>query len=128
MRKFCTKAALALALLSLLAGCGRTVREEDVAGAYVYEKEGFGGNFTISLQEDGTFTYSAGVLSSHFGVGTWTLEGDVVALQEKTGVNYFRADGETLIFKQKASSNFMYVSVFEGETFSRITDNRTTEK
>ena len=133
MRKVCTKALLALVLAVLLAACGQTVREEDVVGrTYTYEKEGFGGNFVVSLHEDGTFTYSEGVLSSHFGAGTWTLEDGVVTLREdsssgNTRVNYFRADGENLLFKQKDSDNFTYVSVFEGEKFFGEPDKYTVE-
>ena len=34
---------------------------------FIYEKEGFGGDFYITFNEDGTFMYSPGVLSSYLG-------------------------------------------------------------
>ena len=63
----CCLAALGLALV--LGGCSKTITAEDLAGkTYEYEKEGFGGNFTIQLKEDGTFTYYEGGLSSYIGI------------------------------------------------------------
>ena len=59
----CCLAALGLALV--LGGCSKAITAEDLAGkTYEYEKEGFGGNFTIQLKEDGTFTYYEGGLLS----------------------------------------------------------------
>lgn len=46
---------LTLLVLSLLAGCSHSVRAEDLAGNnYIYEKDGFGGPFVISLADDGS--------------------------------------------------------------------------
>lgn len=74
---------LFLALL-LLAGCSRQVRPGDIAGKiYRYEKDGVGGSFTIRLEEDGTFTYYEGSLSSYIGVGTWTLEGNTLCITDE---------------------------------------------
>lgn len=116
------KAFLILACLALLGGCSRQVRPEDIAGkTYHYEKEGFGGNFTIRLEEDGTFTYYEGFLSSYIGTGTWTLEGDTLCIIDegagKSWKNYFRADKETLTFRSEGSINFMYLTVADGEKF-----------
>lgn len=111
-----------LAAVLLLAGCSRQVRPEDIAGkAFRYEKEGFGGDFTIRLEEDGTFTYYEGSLSSYIGVGTWALEGDTLCITDE-GVgrgwkNYFRAEKNTLTFQAEGSENFIYLTVADGEKF-----------
>ncbi len=70
--------------LLLLAGCSRQVRPGDIAGrTYRYEKDGVGGPFTIQLEEDGTFTFHEGSLSSYIGVGTWTLEGNTLCITDE---------------------------------------------
>lgn len=107
-----------LALLLLLAGCSSKVREEDIAGkTYCYEKDGFGGPFTIQLEEDGSFTYYEGYLSSYIGTGDWTLEGNVVTLQEKTQNFTFWVKDDSLIFQARNSGEFLYLKVKDGEKF-----------
>lgn len=95
--------------------------ETDIADkTYVYERDGFGGDFTIQINDDGTFLYSEGVLSSHMGVGKWTLEENILTLSEDGGyspVNHFEVDGENLIFISVNSSNFFHVKVANGEKF-----------
>lgn len=111
-----------LAALLLLAGCSRQIRPEDIAGrTYRYEKDGVGGPFTIRLEEDGTFTYYEGSLSSYIGVGTWTLEGDTLCVTDegagKGWKNYFRAEKDALTFREEGSENFIYLKVAGGERF-----------
>lgn len=134
------KAALILALilsLSLLTACGqkeKTYTAEDVAGkSYVYEKEGCGGVFTISLFEDGTFQYYEGMLSSYIGMGTWTLEehnvlcmkdhemgrisDDFSTIEMYVRTNYFRVEEDCLVWLAENSDNFLYVDVEDGNRF-----------
>ncbi len=92
---------------------------------YVYKGEGFGGDFTISIGDDGTFSYYEGMLSSYIGFGTWKLEGDLLILSEdeKVGydfVHYFEVDENKLIFKEDVSDNFLYVKLKDGEEFIAI--------
>ena len=95
----------------------------DIAGkTYVYENEGSMGNFTITLYDDGTFTYYEGLASSYFGVGSWQMDGSIVTLadDEELGfplINKFIMDGDDLVFTEQGSSNFIYVKVEEGERF-----------
>lgn len=95
----------------------------DIAGkTYVYENEGIMGNFTITLYEDGTFTYYEGNASRYFGMGTWQLNGSIMTLADDEGVgsplvNKFIMDGDDLIFTEQGSSNFIYVKVKDGERF-----------
>ena len=117
-------AVLAVALL--LQGCN--VEDVDVAGkTYVYTGEtvsgGFGGEFfTIDINEDGTFEYYEGPLSSYFGIGEWSLTNNVLTLHEQIGdrnaSNSFRVKGGSLIFIENGSDNFTHVTVKNGERFT----------
>lgn len=92
------------------------------AGLYLYEGDGFGGDFTISLRADGSFTYYEGHLSSYIGAGKWSVSGDILTLEDETGitrVNRFRMEGNDLIFQAKGSTNFIYVKVADGAVFSK---------
>lgn len=117
---------LVLGLIAVLSSCSD---KDDTAGdaiagkTFVWEKEGFGGDFTITLKEDGTYEYYAGFLSSYIGSGDWTTEDDVVILTENSGYdNVFRfavKDGD-LIYLSDGSSEFMYVTVEDGDRFLPI--------
>ncbi len=93
----------------------------NIAGRrFVYEKDGFMGDFTITLNENGTFSYYEGPLSSYLGFGTWTREGNLLTLTDTGGypfVNRFLIDGKMLIFVAEGSTNFLYVKVQDGERF-----------
>ena len=89
---------------------------------YVYENEGILGSFTITLYDDGTFTYYEGNASSYFGVGTWKQDGNLITMTDdgEVGyglVNHFTLDGNDLIFIEQNSYNFVYVKVKNGEKF-----------
>jgi hypothetical protein len=108
----------------LLIACGTTepvYTAEDVAGkVYTYEKEGFGGPFTINIFEDGTFQYYVGYLSSYIGMGKWSVEDGVLILNDNTGLDYqnrFRIGENELIFIGPGSTNFMYLKVEDGDRF-----------
>lgn len=120
--KWLKLSALAAGIVLLLAGCGAQVRESDLTGkTYVYENEGFGGNFAIRLQEGHAFSYYEGLLSSYIGIGTWSLDGDTLTLTDDTGAdiaNRFKVDGKDLVFQAEGSTNFTYVKVADGEKFS----------
>ena len=92
------------------------------AGLYLYEGDGFGGDFTITLRADGSFTYYEGGLSSYIGAGKWSVSGDILTLEDETGVpkvNLFRMEGNNLIFQANGSTNFIYVKVADGAVFSK---------
>lgn len=112
-----------LFLLSL-AGCAKAVKPEEIIGTtYRYEGEGIGGEFILHLEEDGSFTYSEGGLSSYLGAGKWTLEKDILCLTDQGSpglVNYFRVEEEKLSFRAEGSSNFIYVTVKDTENFQKI--------
>ena len=100
---------------------GNSKVNNDISGkTFVWEKPGFGGDFTITLQKDGKYQYYAGFLSSYIGMGTWTEEDGIVTLTETSGYdNVFRfavKDGG-LSFIAEGSSMFMYVTVENGDMF-----------
>ena len=115
--------ALLLLLVLLATGCSSqpaAVTADDLADqVYLYEKEGFGGNFTITLNSDGSMRCSEGGLSSYFGPGTWELGGDTVTLTTDDGkfVNHFTVEDGALVYQAKDSTNFMYLTVSDGEKF-----------
>lgn len=121
-------AAMLVLSMVLLSACKNAKKESDVAGkVYTYTGASFSklesDRFTITINADGTFSYYESMLSSYIGMGTWTLEGEVLTLSddEEMGypfVNHFRIDGEDLYFIEEGSSNFIYVKVKDGERFS----------
>ena len=92
----------------------------DLAGkTFVYEKEGFGSDFTIRLHDDGSFGYYEGMLSSHLGMGTWSVEEEILTLYEQSFDREFRfrvKDG-VLQFLQEDSGRFTYLKVADGALF-----------
>ena len=89
---------------------------------YTYEKEGIMGDFTITLFNDGTFSYYEGMASSYLGFGSWKREGDTIIMTDDGHgvmrlVNRFEFDKTDLIFVEEGSSNFIYVKVQNGERF-----------
>lgn len=90
---------------------------------YTYEKDGFGGKFNIRLNDDGTFSYYEGMLSSYIGRGTWVMEGDIITLTDDPKwssyhfVNHFKKNGDELIFIAEESTNFLFVKVEDGDIF-----------
>ena len=98
-----------------------------MAGIYRYEGEGFGGDFTITLFADGSYTFYEGMLSSFTGRGTWDVYGNAVYLteEEETGLllsfAFAYADGDLIYFAQ-GSDDFPYISVPDGGRFVRTTE------
>ena len=124
IRKYQKLFALISAVVLILTGCSAPAQKNSVADkTYLYEKDGFGGDFTIQLKSDGTFSFYEGGLSSYIGTGEWKLEEEVLVLRDNTledhpFVNYFKVDGDDLIFISEKSTNFMYLDVLDGEKFS----------
>ena len=126
MKKVLTVLLLLLSIVIILCACeggngGDSKTNMDISGkSFVWEKPGFGGDFTITLQKDGKYQYYAGFLSSYIGMGTWIEENGIVTLTETSGYdNVFRfavKDG-SLSFIAEGSSKFMYVNVEDGDLF-----------
>ena len=90
---------------------------------FVYKGSGFGGGvFSITLHNDGTFSYQQGSASNYFGTGKWSLQGDVLCIEDDANagypfINYFRVVEDTLICQAEGSTNFMYIKLSDGESF-----------
>lgn len=123
---------MAFILTALAAGCKGAVRENDIAGkTYVYEKEGFGGDFVIQINKDGTFSCYEGPLSSYYGIGEWTLDGDTLCLSEDAeagngAVYYFKADGKALTFLEEKSDRFLFIQAVDGDKFIERREEENT--
>ena len=113
---------LALGIIFTLA-CGKT--DGDLRGAvagktFVWEKEGCGGDFTITLHADGTYQYYECFLSSYIGFGDWTVEDGTVILTEQGGqdsVYRFAVQDGALVYLADGSDNFLYVKASDGDRF-----------
>ena len=113
---------LAFGMLAAVA-CKKTEGDPKPAvavGTYVWEKEGFGGDFTITLREDGTYEYYEGFLSSYIGTGTWTDEDGALILTEQGGydaVFRFTAQDGALVYRADGSDRFIYIEAQDGDRF-----------
>ena len=124
-RVFIRTAAIILALLviALLPACSKTDKDPvgSVAGnTFVWEKEGFGGDFTVSFHEDGTYEYYVGFLSSYIGSGDWTMDDDVLTLNETSGYDLvfrFSLVDDELVYLSEGSDRFIGVTVEDGDRF-----------
>ena len=123
MRKCRLVSALLTLFVLMAAGCSgqpAAVTADDLADrVYIYEKEGFGSDFTITLNSDGSMRCSEGALSSYFGAGTWELDGDTVTLTTDDGkfVNHFAVEDGALVYQASDSTGFLYLTVSNGEKF-----------
>ena len=114
---------LALGMLAGFACAKKTddVLRKTVAGkTFVRENGGFGGDFTITLREDGSYEYYEGFLSSYIGMGTWTVEDGMLILTEQGGYDFvyrFTVQDGALVYRTAGSSAFIYVKAAEGDRF-----------
>jgi len=90
---------------------------------YVWEKPGFGGSFTITLKNDGTYQYYEGYYSSYIGVGTWTYGNGVITMNEdeefcgNDRVFRFKVSKEGLNYIANGSDSFISADVTDGDRF-----------
>ena len=99
--------------------------DPDGGRTYIWEKEGFGGDFLLSLWNDGCYTYYAGSLSSYIGYGHWKEENGIVTMKEYEDsrlVFRFARDGEDLVYIASGSASFLYVQVKDGDRFLYTTE------
>ena len=93
-----------------------------LAGTYLYEGEGFGGDFTVTLNADGTYTFYEGMLSSYMGGGTWSVYYGTVYMDETNGFDLhftFAVDGDELIYIGLNSDAFPYTDLPDRAGFAR---------
>lgn len=117
---------LCVMFMILLAGCGSDEPYDVVGKTFVYEGEGFGGDFTISITHDGSFTAYEGFLSSFIAIGEWKTAGNMITLTyevptedgKRAIVNVFEIREGKLIWKAEGSDNFSHIKVKDGEAFN----------
>ena len=122
MRKGIFSILLVLVLLCGIANAEEIVDGSDIAGTYQYEGEGFGGDFTITLNSDGTYAFYEGYLSSYMGGGTWNRDDDTIHMVEENGFDLkytFEIQDDALVYSAEGSDTFPYVDVSDGERFVR---------
>ncbi len=93
-----------------------------LSGVYRYEGEGFGGDFTITLNADGTYSFYEGPLSSYIGQGSWSAYYSALYLSEEAGFelnSVFGTEEDSLIYLAGASDSFPYVKLPDGAKFTR---------
>ncbi len=119
------RAVIICGLLSLAVCLSLYFRKKDdsLGGkTFIREKGGFGGDFTITLREDGTYEYYEGPLSSYIGTGTWSIRDGILTMKEMGGYCFiFRFDvkDDELVFRLEDSSSFLYMTVEDGDRFVR---------
>ena len=92
--------------------------KNDVANkTYTYTGEGFGGDLTITIRNDGTASFYEGSLSSYLGEGKWKIENNILIVSDEKYINKFKILENELEFIEKDSTNFLYVKVKNGEKF-----------
>lgn len=117
----------ALLILVVLAAC-RAQEPETVSGTYSRENANGFDHFTITLNEDGTYSYFETMISSHLGMGEYTYEDGIVTLidDQIPGLygslihtyKFRYADGK-LFYLAGESDGFMYVDLPDGAQFDR---------
>ena len=111
----------------VMAGIDGILEKEQMArlaGTYRYEGEGFGGDFTVTLNADGTYSFYEGPLSSYLGSGTWNVFFNAVYLEEDEEAGFalkfmFGIEDGALVYVAMGSDPFVYVKVSDGERFVR---------
>ena len=126
MKKFVSILSVLMLFVLFITGCTEQERENSVAGKiYTYSGEAFSEfandyTFSITINDDGTYSYYESLLSSYIGSGEWSVTDGVLTLSDDTGVeivNYFLIDGDDIVFIEENSTNFIYVKVKDGERF-----------
>ena len=104
-------------------------REEQgyLAGTYRYEGEGFGSDFVITLNADGTYHYYEGALSSYIGGGYWDVFYGAIYMYEENGLDrtfVFACEEGALLFCSADTDNFLYLPLADGARFLRVEEQK----
>lgn len=94
-----------------------------ISGTYRYEGEGMGGDFEITLNPDGTYTFSEGPLSSYRGAGIWMTYYHAVYMTEENGLELqlmFGVEENLLIYLESGSDGFPSVKLPDKARFIRL--------
>lgn len=111
-----------LSIVLSFVGCRSEAEKSIIDRVYTYEGEGFGGDFVITINKDGTYTYAEGPSVSSPTTGTWKVKDEKVILTDdkESGyafVNVFGIREGDLVFLEDESSNFYNVKISNGALF-----------
>lgn len=119
-------AVIAAILIAVVAVVCLTNQTEFVCGTYAYEYNEESGfvlaDFKVTFREDGTYEYYEGPLSSYIGIGTYSIENDILTMKGdadagNNSLHRFRIKGKRIYFMEKESDNFTYIKVKDGQSF-----------
>ena len=122
MKKRITAIILLLALSALLFSACSKETYDFVDKSYIYAKLVNDGAFVITINEDGTFSYSESSVSGSNSAGTWTYDDGILTLtnaldEENTLVNMFLIEDGTLVFIADGSTNLSEATFSDGDKF-----------
>ena len=138
-----------LAVLSLLVSCDSKKAEEtasdtvtafdaeEIYGFYCRMNDNGQDSFSITLYEDGTYTYYETMISSHIGHGTYTVDRNLITLEDNNIPTLSGSSKHTyrfeyrngkLFFLAAESDQFMYIHLPDGAEFDRIETEETKEE
>ena len=110
----------------------KSVQPEDIYGSYSRKNSNGYDYFTLTLNEDGTYSYFETMISSHIGWGEYTIDGEKVTLVDTqipgvygshTYVFTFKYEDGKLIYIAEESDHFMYINLPDGAEFERVVVN-----
>lgn len=114
---------LSIVLLGLLAGCGSKTEAKLQEGTRVYSLRDSTETVkpTITLEDDGQFTFVFSALSSYIGRGSYAIEDSRLRLETEDGNFHYAFDmtGQGLVFLAgQSSENTWYAEISDGAVFS----------
>lgn len=119
-------AVIAGILIVIVAVVCLTNQTEFVCGTYTYEyneeSDFVLADFKVTFREDGIYEYYEGPLSSYIGIGTYSIENDILTMKGdadagNNSLHRFRIKGKRIYFMEKESDNFTYIKVKDGQSF-----------
>ena len=106
----------------------KAVDSDEISGFYYRMNDNGFDSFSITLYDDGTYTYYETMVSSHIGHGTYTVDKNLITLTDNqiptlSGASQYTfkfeyRDGK-LFFLADRSDQFMYVHLPDGAVFER---------
>lgn len=119
-------AVIAAILIVIVAVVCLTNQTEFVCGTYAYEyneeSDFVLADFKVTFREDGIYEYYEGPLSSYIGIGTYSIENDILTMKGdadagNNSLHRFRIKGRRIYFMEEESDNFTYIKVKDGQSF-----------
>ena len=113
---------------SFLADRDNAITALDTPKVYYYSGNAVNGkeiiDFSILLNDDGTYSWIETPYSSFMGVGRYEISDGILTMTDDTivtgmyRVNRFSVSGDKLIFIAEGSTNFHYLTLKDGEEFT----------